>query len=177
MRVLCRLPSRTDGELSIKPTSADMRSGASVPSPASAKFDHGNLDVNAANGGSRTLGARPKSQDPLRGSSTVGLFKSAASPPTSPRTTSTPSGGAPKLDFVLPATLTSPRLDGDFGGILGESDTTDEFGALIYNQEREPVTLLSEDDISGKALAPKDVAFLVEAATTVINAQGEILRS
>lgn len=149
-----------------------MRTGSSVPSPPSSRFTGSNVDVsaaNASNSGSRSLGPRTKtkSEDALRNASIAQLWK-PTSPPTSPRSPTSQSGGvdfAPKLDVVLP-TSRGP------GGGAAEDDDADEFGALLFSPSRDRVTLLSEEQISRKSLTPKDVLRLLQAASTVIHAQG-----
>lgn len=125
--------------------------------------------ANASNNGSRSLGPRTKtkSEDQLRNTSIAQLWK-ATSPPTSPRSPTSQSGGvdsAPKLDVVLPTSRGA-------GGGAAEDDDSDEFGALLFSPSRDRVILLSEEQISSKSLTPKDVIRLLQAASTVIHAQG-----
>lgn len=155
-----------DDELKSKQTgSTDMRTGSSSPGLSSPKFTGSNVDVNVANGGSQSLGprSRTKSDDALR------KMWNTTSPPTSPRSPSPPTHASapPKLD--VPLSLSSPRAGGTGGE---EENDTDEFGSLIFSQELGRVTLLSDEKISSKSLSPKDLIGLVQAASTVINAQG-----
>lgn len=153
-----------------------MRAGASVPSPTSPKFfDDPSPDVNASNGGSRTLGARSKhkSEDALRNASLAQIWKTTTSPPASPRSPTTSS--APQLDLALAISSSIPRRDGKEGegGVEEKNDVADEFGTLLLVPDGDRFTMLSDEDIAAKLLTPKDVIRLVQATSAVIHAQGE----
>jgi len=165
----------TDDDLkSPKLGSTEMRAGTSAPSPTSPKFFDDPArpypDVNASNGGSRTLGPRSKhkSEEPLR---IAQLWKGTTSPPASPRSPTTST--APKLDLDLIISTSIPHQDEK--GVEEKNDGPDEFGALLLVPDRDRFTMLSDEDIAAKSLTPEDVSGLVQAASAVIHAQGQIL--
>ena len=165
-----------DGDLKpAKHASTEMRAGTSAPSPTSPKFldDHPHTYADS-NGASRTLGTRSKhkSEDALR--NMAQLWKST-SPPTSPRSPTI--SEAPQLDLTLAISSSVLHSDGKEGEytVQEKNDAPDEFGTLLLVPDRDHFTMLSDEDVATKLLTPKDVIRLVQAASAVIHAQGEIV--